>query len=47
MPLVVNVVFVGPFKEEEEGTNITSDVFNLVRWRVSIRTPQVIKGGTG
>ena len=29
-PLVVNVVVVGPFEEEEEGTGITSDVFEVM-----------------
>jgi len=28
-PLVVNVVVVGPFEEEEEGTGVTSDVVKV------------------
>jgi len=28
-PLVVNVVVVGPFEEEEEGTGIVSDVVKV------------------
>jgi hypothetical protein len=28
-PLVVNVVVVGPFKEEEEGTGVASDVVKV------------------
>jgi len=30
-PLVVNVVVVGPFEEEEEGTGIASDVVKVQR----------------
>jgi len=29
MPLVVNVVVVGPFEEEEEGTGIASDLVKV------------------
>jgi len=28
-PLVVNVVGIGPFEEEEEGTSVASDVFEV------------------
>jgi len=28
-PLVINVVVVGPFKEEEEGTSMASDVVRV------------------
>jgi len=28
-PLVVNVVVVGPFEEEEEGTGVTSDIVKV------------------
>jgi len=43
-PLIVNVVVVGPFEEEEKETGVASDV---VKVRVRIQTPQVIKGGQG
>jgi len=44
-PLVVNVVVVGLFEEEEEGIGIASDV---VRCRVRIWTPtHAPLGGTG
>jgi len=29
MPLVVNIVVVGPFEEEEEEIDVTSDVFKV------------------
>ena len=45
-PLVVNVIVVGPFKEEEEGTGVASDVVKA-RCRVRIWTPQVIQEGIG
>jgi len=37
-PLGVNVVVVGLFEEEKEGTNINSELW----WRVRIQTSQVI-----
>ena len=43
-PLVVNIVVVGPFEEEEDGIGIAIDV---VKVQGNIRTPQVSSGGTG
>ena len=41
-PLVVNVVVVGPFEEEEEGTGIASDVIKVEG--EDLATPEIIVG---
>jgi len=41
-PLVINVIVVGPFEEEEEGTGIASDVVKV--WDEDLDTPGYLRG---
>jgi len=40
-PLVVNVVVVGPFEEEEEGTGVDSDVVKVQGEDLATRGPLI------